>query len=95
MKPKNIETIKTLIAVAHSEGNYLQESWHEILNVVSQLELAQLIGTGVKTQFISSGAEAGGGAGGPGSFRDSTAAANELLEGTTFYRMTQFYGILD
>ncbi|XP_065194608.1 brefeldin A-inhibited guanine nucleotide-exchange protein 1-like isoform X3 [Sycon ciliatum] len=81
MKPKNIETIKTLIAVAHSEGNYLQESWHEILNVVSQLELAQLIGTGVKTRYISSGATDGGGAGGPMGIRDSTAAANELLEG--------------
>ena len=30
MKPKNIETIKTLIAIAHTDGNYLQKSWHEV-----------------------------------------------------------------
>ena len=74
---KNIETIKTLIAVAHSEGNYLQESWHEILNVVSQLELAQLIGTGVKTRFISSGA----GPAGKDSAKEAPATSSDLLEG--------------
>uniref|UniRef100_A0A3B3QR57 ARF guanine nucleotide exchange factor 2 n=1 Tax=Paramormyrops kingsleyae TaxID=1676925 RepID=A0A3B3QR57_9TELE len=54
MKQKNIDTIKTLITVAHTDGNYLGNSWHEILRCISQLELAQLIGTGVKTRYISS-----------------------------------------
>lgn len=86
MKQKNIDTIKTLITVAHTDGNYLGHSWHEvsdacfpgvckrsqkpaaanvilcvcvcacwmqILRCISQLELAQLIGTGVKTRYIS------------------------------------------
>ncbi|XP_071487051.1 brefeldin A-inhibited guanine nucleotide-exchange protein 1-like [Diadema antillarum] len=54
MKTKNIETIKTLITVAHTDGNYLGKSWLEMLKCISQLELAQLIGTGVKTKFLSS-----------------------------------------
>uniref|UniRef100_A0A8C5PJT0 ARF guanine nucleotide exchange factor 1 n=1 Tax=Leptobrachium leishanense TaxID=445787 RepID=A0A8C5PJT0_9ANUR len=53
MKQKNIDTIKTLITVAHTDGNYLGSSWHEILKCISQLELAQLIGTGVKPRYIS------------------------------------------
>ncbi|XP_022248093.1 brefeldin A-inhibited guanine nucleotide-exchange protein 1-like isoform X1 [Limulus polyphemus] len=55
MKTKNIDTIKTLITVAHTDGNYLGKSWLEILRCISQLELAQLIGTGVKPRFLSSG----------------------------------------
>ncbi|KAK7489018.1 hypothetical protein BaRGS_00019679, partial [Batillaria attramentaria] len=54
MKLKNIDTIKTLISVAHTDGNYLGSSWLEILRCISQLELAQLIGTGVKPKQISS-----------------------------------------
>ncbi|XP_055508524.1 brefeldin A-inhibited guanine nucleotide-exchange protein 2-like isoform X2 [Leucoraja erinacea] len=53
MKQKNIDTIKTLITVAHTDGNHLGNSWLEILKCISQLELAQLIGTGVKTKYIS------------------------------------------
>lgn len=30
MKQKNIDTIKTLITVAHTDGNYLCNSWHEV-----------------------------------------------------------------
>ena len=52
IKAKNIETIKTLISVAHTDGNYLGGSWLEILRCISQLELAQMIGTGVKNQFL-------------------------------------------
>nr|XP_022909344.1 brefeldin A-inhibited guanine nucleotide-exchange protein 1 [Onthophagus taurus]XP_022909345.1 brefeldin A-inhibited guanine nucleotide-exchange protein 1 [Onthophagus taurus] len=53
MKAKNIDTIKTLIMVAHTDGNYLGNSWLEILKCISQLELAQLIGTGVRPQFLA------------------------------------------
>uniref|UniRef100_A0A1W7RAW6 Brefeldin A-inhibited guanine nucleotide-exchange protein 1 n=1 Tax=Hadrurus spadix TaxID=141984 RepID=A0A1W7RAW6_9SCOR len=55
MKAKNIDTIKTLITVAHTDGNYLGKSWLEILRCISQLELAQLIGTGVKPRYLNSG----------------------------------------
>lgn len=30
MKAKNIDTIKTLITVAHTDGNYLGKSWLEV-----------------------------------------------------------------
>ena len=53
IKSKNIDTIKTLITVAHTDGNYLGHSWLDILKCISQLELAQLIGTGVRPQFIT------------------------------------------
>ncbi|KRY36959.1 Brefeldin A-inhibited guanine nucleotide-exchange protein 1 [Trichinella spiralis] len=55
MKSKNIDTLKTLITVAHTDGNYLDNSWLEILKCISQLEVAQLIGTGVKSKFLTSG----------------------------------------
>lgn len=44
IRGKNIDTIKTLIMVAHSEGNYLGVSWLDILRCISQLEYAQLLG---------------------------------------------------
>ncbi|XP_075224969.1 ADP ribosylation factor guanine nucleotide exchange factor Sec71 [Lycorma delicatula] len=53
MKAKNIDTIKTLITVAHTDGNYLGTSWLDIIKCISQLELAQMVGTGVRPQFIS------------------------------------------
>lgn len=53
MKTKNIDTIKTLITVAYTDGNYLGKSWLDILRCISQLELAQLIGTGAKTQLLN------------------------------------------
>ncbi|CAH0389951.1 unnamed protein product [Bemisia tabaci] len=53
MKAKNIETIKTLITVAHTDGNYLGSSWLDIVRCISQLELAQMVGTGVRSQFLS------------------------------------------
>ncbi|XP_021954399.1 brefeldin A-inhibited guanine nucleotide-exchange protein 1 isoform X2 [Folsomia candida] len=46
MKTKNINTIKTLITVAQTEGNYLMSAWLDILKCISQLELAQLAGAG-------------------------------------------------
>ena len=61
MKSKNIDCIKTLISVAHTDGNYLGSSWLDILKCISQLELAQMIGTGVKNQFLAGKAPGGGG----------------------------------
>ncbi|RZF39341.1 hypothetical protein LSTR_LSTR000862 [Laodelphax striatellus] len=53
MKAKNIDTIKTLMTVAYTDGNYLGSSWLDIVKCISQLELAQMVGTGVRPQFIS------------------------------------------
>lgn len=44
IRDKNINTIKTLMMVAHSEGNYLGVSWLDVLRCISQLEHAQLLG---------------------------------------------------
>ena len=30
IRPKNLETIKTLISVAYSDCNYLEESWYDV-----------------------------------------------------------------
>lgn len=51
MKAKNIDTIKTLISVAYTDGNYLGRSWLEIMQCISHLELLQLIGTGIKPRY--------------------------------------------
>jgi len=34
MKAKNIDTIKTLITVAHTDGNYLETSWLEVVQTL-------------------------------------------------------------
>ncbi|CAF0723278.1 unnamed protein product [Brachionus calyciflorus] len=47
MKPKNVECIKSLITIAHTDGNYLGKSWYEILKCISQLEIAQSVGVTV------------------------------------------------
>ncbi|QQP48819.1 Uncharacterized protein FKW44_009249, partial [Caligus rogercresseyi] len=44
IKAKNIDTIKTLISIAHSDGNYLSSSWLEIMKCISQLEFARCVG---------------------------------------------------
>ena len=47
MKAKNMEALKALLEVAHNEGNYLKDSWRDILTCISQLDRFQLISTGV------------------------------------------------
>lgn len=39
MKTKNIDTIKTLISVAHTDGNYLGKSWLEVMILSLKLYL--------------------------------------------------------
>ncbi|KAF2193094.1 hypothetical protein K469DRAFT_619645 [Zopfia rhizophila CBS 207.26] len=52
MKAKNVEALKVLIEVAHTEGNLLRESWRDILTCVSQLDRFQLISTGVDERAV-------------------------------------------
>ncbi|VDM61551.1 unnamed protein product [Angiostrongylus costaricensis] len=47
MKEKNIEAIKLLLAIGDEDGDYLEHNWLDVIRCVSQLELAQLIGTGL------------------------------------------------
>ena len=56
-----------------------------MLQCVSQLELVQLIGTGVKTQYLTSGplgTTTKSGGGGKGSSQGSSASINAILSGT-------------
>ncbi|CAG8451027.1 12392_t:CDS:10 [Ambispora gerdemannii] len=52
MKPKNVEAIKSLLDIALTEGNYLKNSWREVLICVSQLERFQLISNGVDQTVV-------------------------------------------
>lgn len=52
MKAKNMEALKTLIEVAHTEGDLLRESWREILTCVSQLDRFQLISAGIDERAV-------------------------------------------
>jgi brefeldin A-inhibited guanine nucleotide-exchange protein len=52
MKAKNVEALKVLLEVAHTEGNHLKESWRDILTCVSQLDRFQLISTGVDERAV-------------------------------------------
>lgn len=48
MKAKNVEALRALLDVAHTEGNLLRESWRDILTCISQLDRFQLISSGVE-----------------------------------------------
>ena len=77
IKPKHVETAKILISIAHTEGNYLQESWADVLNVVSHLELAQVVGN--DRQRLKSSASAASSQPPTGSTgRDGVALASTL-----------------
>ena len=45
IKHKNIASIKTLITIAHTEGNHLQTSWTDVLQCISKLEMMHLVGS--------------------------------------------------
>ena len=40
IKSKNIDTIKALISVAYTDGNYLGSSWVDVMKCISQLEVS-------------------------------------------------------
>lgn len=48
IKHKHVEAVKTLLVIGAEEGNYLGDSWNEILRCVSQLELAALLGSTIE-----------------------------------------------
>ncbi|KAF1850547.1 uncharacterized protein K460DRAFT_400604 [Cucurbitaria berberidis CBS 394.84] len=52
MTTRNMEALKTLIEIAHTEGNLLRESWREILTSVSQLDRFQLISAGIDERSV-------------------------------------------
>ncbi|KAB8337313.1 hypothetical protein FH972_021614 [Carpinus fangiana] len=52
MQAKNVEALRILLDVAHTEGNSLRESWRDILTCVSQLDRFQLISEGVSANSL-------------------------------------------
>lgn len=52
MKAKNVEALRVLLDVAHTEGNALKESWRDILTCVSQLDRFQLLSEGVPEKAL-------------------------------------------
>ena len=52
MRPKNVESIKVLIGIALSEGDFLEESWCQVLLCISQLARLQLFGNGLHTDDL-------------------------------------------
>ena len=49
MQPKHIEAIKILLYIAQSDGEYLNESWGQILQFISQLSRLQLFADNLHT----------------------------------------------
>ncbi|EWM27144.1 brefeldin a-inhibited guanine nucleotide-exchange protein 1 [Nannochloropsis gaditana] len=68
VKPRNIDCIKTLIAVALSDGDYLNESWFDVLQCISHLARLQLFASGLHSDdvFFPEGSVSGGAIGGVG-----------------------------
>ncbi|CCF56895.1 hypothetical protein KAFR_0B05990 [Kazachstania africana CBS 2517] len=58
IKLKNINAMIDLLEVALSEGNYIKESWKDILLVVSQMERLQLISKGIDRETVPDVAQA-------------------------------------
>ena len=52
MLPKNIEVIRTLMDTAFTEGEYLAESWNQVLQCVSQLARLQLFANRLHTDDV-------------------------------------------
>jgi brefeldin A-inhibited guanine nucleotide-exchange protein len=52
MQAKNVESLKVLLDLAQTEGNYLKESWKDVLLCISQLDRLQLISGGVDESAV-------------------------------------------
>lgn len=52
IKVKNVNAMVDLLEIAVSEGNFLNESWKDVLLVVSQMERLQLISKGIDRDTV-------------------------------------------
>lgn len=52
MQAKNVEALKVILDLAQTEGNYLKESWKDVLLCISQLDRLQLISGGVDENAV-------------------------------------------
>ncbi|GMM55626.1 Arf family guanine nucleotide exchange factor [Maudiozyma humilis] len=58
IKVKNVNAMVDLLEIALSEGNYLKESWKDVILVVSQMERLQLISKGIDRDTVPDVAQA-------------------------------------
>ncbi|KJR88322.1 Arf family guanine nucleotide exchange factor SEC7 [Sporothrix schenckii 1099-18] len=49
---KNVEALRVLLELGYTEGNYLRQSWKDILISVSQLERLQLMASGIDASAV-------------------------------------------
>ncbi|CAI5708176.1 unnamed protein product [Peronospora farinosa] len=52
MRSKNMEAIKALISISVKEGNYLGDSWHDVLQTISQLARIQSHAQGMPERSV-------------------------------------------
>lgn len=52
IKVKNVNAVIVLLEVALSEGNFIRDSWRDILYVISQVERLQLISKGIDRDSV-------------------------------------------
>lgn len=79
MKPKHVACIKLMMDLAMSEGDFLEESWLQVLQTVSRLARLQLFASGSHTDdiFFSDNLEEQGASGKVLSRRVSSVTAND------------------
>lgn len=53
MRSKNMEAIKALISISVKEGNYLGDSWHDVLQAISQLARIQTHAQGLHERSVA------------------------------------------
>ncbi|RLN14809.1 hypothetical protein BBJ28_00023619 [Nothophytophthora sp. Chile5] len=58
MRPKNMEAIKALISISVKEGNYLGDSWRDVLQAISQLARIQTHAQGLHERAAGGGSGA-------------------------------------
>jgi hypothetical protein len=70
MSAVNLLCIRTLLHVAYTDGDWLHDSWAQLLQVVSQLARLQMLNEGLSTddQFFGAGGDGGGAKKGGGFF---------------------------
>jgi len=86
MGKRNIESFKTLVQLALSDGNGLGNSWAQVLKCLSEFQRLHMIGTGAKTDaqlFFPSSSGESNGSNGPPNPPASTAGKHSSLRTTT------------
>lgn len=52
IKDKNLKVISLILKIAETNGNYLKDSWKDILTLISQVERLQLIAKGIEANVL-------------------------------------------